>query len=317
MSEKDKSNIQLKKLSENLSADIIIYSGNIDGYGADKIVELTRETTNENVLLLLCTPGGLPDSAYKIAKRLQKQYKNFFLYVYGYCKSAGTLIAIGSDEIIMGDLAEFGPLDVQVSDGEEIGRLSSGLNVFETLNMLKSQYDGYFKESLVDLVKSGGLSTKNAAPIAAQLASGMYSPIISNIDPLKIGELSRAMQIGIDYGEELIKNKRGNIDKNSLVKLATTYNDHGYVIDFEQASQIFKSVRADDQLEQSVTEEYKNIIRYPQKNTFVLKLYGKDKVNESKKKQGTKRSGKKTTRTSKNERSNISKLNPKKSSARK
>lgn len=126
----------IKKLSQSLDADVFLYSGAIDRKGAHDIMEVTSKSGSKNVVLFLCTFGGDPNAAYRIAKRLQTKYEKFYLYVYGFCKSAGTLIAIGSDEIIMSDNAEFGPLDIQVSDGEELGRLSSGLNIFEALRAL-------------------------------------------------------------------------------------------------------------------------------------------------------------------------------------
>ena len=151
----------IKELSESLQANIILYNGNIDAEGADILINITSHPTEDNVLLILCTPGGDADAAYRIARRLQSKYKKFILYVYGYCKSAGTLIAIGSEEIIMGDFAEFGPLDVQVIDGEEIGKYNSGLNVFHALTYLQNESYRYFMRTLINLRKQG-LPTKNA-----------------------------------------------------------------------------------------------------------------------------------------------------------
>jgi len=42
------------------------------------------------------------------------------LYVFGYCKSAGTLVAVAADQIVMSEFGQFGPLDVQLSDKNEI-----------------------------------------------------------------------------------------------------------------------------------------------------------------------------------------------------
>lgn len=103
----------LAEWSNGLHADIIYYRGSIDRQcGADYITNLAPE--NNNVVLILCTTGGDPHAAYKIARALQAKYKKFYLYVNCYCKSAGTLIAIGSDEVIMGNGAELGPLDAQL-----------------------------------------------------------------------------------------------------------------------------------------------------------------------------------------------------------
>ena len=44
-----------------------------------------------------------------------------------YCKSAGTLIALGASALYMDDRSELGPLDMQVTRGDEIGAMRSGL----------------------------------------------------------------------------------------------------------------------------------------------------------------------------------------------
>jgi Serine dehydrogenase proteinase len=317
LKEQKENDENLAALSKALQADIILYSGDIDKDGAAEIFEITEKPSNPNVLLMLCTPGGLAGDAYKIAKRLQHRYKKFYLYVYGWCKSAGTLVAIGSDEIIMGDRAEFGPLDVQVTDGEEIFTLNSGSNVFESLQHLESQYDSYFTKSLIWLAKHGGLSTKNAASIAANLASGFFNPILSNIDPLKIGELRRAMAIGIDYGKELTKNNRGNIKQAALTKLATQYNDHGYVIDFEQATDIFEKVRPETELERALGVGFKGLMRSPYskkgsdgKEQMVMLLYGKEKADDAQAEQNAGSDRKSSTGTPEDGRGNISKFKP-------
>lgn len=256
--------------SLNLNFDILLYSGEINVSGADEIVNITEQTTNDAVILMLCTPGGGADEAYRVARRLQLRYKKFVLYVYGYCKSAGTLIAVGSDEIIMGDFAEFGPLDVQVADGEEIGRYSSGLNVFSALAAIKDQSSRFFHDTLKDLIMRG-ISTKNAIYISTHLTTGFFRPILSKIDPIKIGELDRAIKVAIMYGTELIKNKRGNISAKNLMRLVSGYPDHGYVIDLKQAESIFTKVRQTTEEENKLGLAFKDEIRYPCKEKVNVK----------------------------------------------
>jgi ClpP class serine protease len=40
--------------------------------------------------------------------------------VSGYCKSAGTLIALGANELAFGEHGELGPLDVQIAKRDEV-----------------------------------------------------------------------------------------------------------------------------------------------------------------------------------------------------
>ncbi len=304
-------NAHVARISKEIQADIFFYSGDINHAGSTEIVKLTTDPTNPNVLFILCTPGGTPNDGYKIARRLQNQYEKFTLFVHGYCKSAGTLIAIGSDEIVMSDTAEFGPLDVQTSDGAEIGILSSGLTLFEAMRHLQDRSYEYFKECLIELVENG-LSTKNAAAIAATLSTGLYAPAMAGIEPNKIGELSRSMKIAIKYGEELIGQGRGNIAIEGLVGLVTNYPEHSYVIDRQQAEKLFSNVRGNTNDEQAMAFGLKNEIKYPVKGTpKVLKLFPREEAEHGKNEQGsTKGSTEKPARATETKSNNLPKPEP-------
>ena len=62
-----------------------------------------------------------------IARFLRGVYESVTVCVFGYCKSAGTLLALGCHEVAMGLRGELGPLDVQVSEKDELARFGSGL----------------------------------------------------------------------------------------------------------------------------------------------------------------------------------------------
>lgn len=64
--------------------------------------------------LALETPGGLPAAAYKIALALRRNFEKLTIYVPFTAYSAGTLIALAADEVVMGQMSNLGPLDVQV-----------------------------------------------------------------------------------------------------------------------------------------------------------------------------------------------------------
>ena len=120
-----------------LEADLLIYNGTLN----EDDVETTIQTVigrrrRKNVLLILTTYGGDPDSAYMLARTLHRSYERFIAYVPGYCKSAGTLVVIGAHELILSAHAQLGPLDIQVSHTDEIGQRRSGLAPSEALRVL-------------------------------------------------------------------------------------------------------------------------------------------------------------------------------------
>src|SRR5438132_1277192 len=110
--------VAAKKVSTALNADVIIYGGDIDTpTDYDLLAKIKNGHSKPNALLLMTTPGGDAESAYRIARFLQRCYSppgKVILFVDWYCKSAGTLVAIGMDELVMSDKAELGPLDIQL-----------------------------------------------------------------------------------------------------------------------------------------------------------------------------------------------------------
>ena len=77
--------------------EIILYSGPLVDRGFYALVDAAH-CSAKNVLLVLETYGGSADAAYKCARHLQDSYKKFSVLVAGYCKSAGTIFAIGANE---------------------------------------------------------------------------------------------------------------------------------------------------------------------------------------------------------------------------
>ena len=101
------------EVGKTYDADVILYSGDIEDFTVDNLIRIAkRSDRSKNVVLMLATRGGSPDAAYRMARCLQLQYEKFVIYIYGTCKSAGTIVAIGAHEIILSDFGEFGPLDV-------------------------------------------------------------------------------------------------------------------------------------------------------------------------------------------------------------
>src|SRR5262249_38908464 len=147
-------------------------SGPIDERYANLTIEhIEGEHQRENAGLFLCTPGGDPDAAYAIARCFKRQYKKFVLYIFGYCKSAGTLIALGADEIVMSAHGQLGPLDVQMVKRDELLFVSSGLELLKAMESLKTNSLQTFENHFLSIIeRSGGaITTKTAADIACRL----------------------------------------------------------------------------------------------------------------------------------------------------
>ncbi|MBL7975871.1 MAG: ATP-dependent Clp protease proteolytic subunit, partial [Candidatus Kapabacteria bacterium] len=147
----------INKVASQENADIFIYQESISQENADEFVEEVRsiKKRQKNVILILTTYGGDPHAAYRIIKCLKRNYEKVVLHVYGYCKSAGTLIALGANEIIMDEFGELGPLDVQLSKKGDIG-VSSGLDYFSSLEILTEQALKIYEQMFIEIVTRSG-----------------------------------------------------------------------------------------------------------------------------------------------------------------
>ncbi len=69
---------------------------------------------NKGLLLILHTPGGMAEAAQTIVDYLRSKFADIDILVPTYAMSAGTMIALGCDRIIMGRQSQLGPTDPQI-----------------------------------------------------------------------------------------------------------------------------------------------------------------------------------------------------------
>lgn len=231
------------RLSAKLDADFIVYCGEITRQGYEDISRICRDDkTHANAVLMLSTYGGDPHAGYRIARAIGHHYEKFSVMIPGQCKSAGTLICLGAGELIMGNQSEFGPLDVQIRKKDELFELGSGLDTIQALNYMQAQAMNAFRTYLIELKAEAGLSTRMAAELSSKLATGLFSPVYSQIDPVKLGELQRSVEVAYAYGERLSAKSR-NLKDGALDRLVSRYPAHGFVIDRSEAKELFVNVR--------------------------------------------------------------------------
>lgn len=248
----------------NTQSVTIVYVGEINRYGYERISKVCEglpEDHPKTVDLVLSTYGGDPDAGFRIARCLQHYFEDgITLYVPHYCKSAGTLIAIGASELVLSDGGELGPLDVQIMKSDEMFERSSGMDITQGFNVLSTQAYDMFNSIAIKLKTQTRLSTKLATDAAAQITVGTFSPIFSQIDPTRLGETQRATEIAFKYGNRL-QEKFNNLHENGVLNLVADYPSHGFVIDRKEARSIFKKVRAPDSTEKTLLNQIDVIIR--------------------------------------------------------
>ncbi|AYD02708.1 hypothetical protein [Neorhizobium sp. NCHU2750] len=242
---------ELKKIIEAVEnfydADIYAYSAPIDHEGFGRIVKSFRKR-RPNAILILTTSGGLANSAYKIARFFQEQYEEFFICLPSVCKSAGTLLAIGAHKLIMGPFSELGPLDVQLYERDEIFSRKSGLLSHSAFDALKQEAFSLYEHFLLSIKARSGdnISFPVASSVAGDLAGHLMAPIFEQISPNVLGSDFRDLQVAIHYGSRLAQYSE-NISDANIQLLTENYPSHDFIIDTQEASELFSNVEAPDE----------------------------------------------------------------------
>jgi hypothetical protein len=163
------------------------------------------------IFLLLHTGGGSVEPAYLISKCCKKSAPKFVVAVPRFAKSAGTLIALGADEIHMGIISELGPIDPQIGDYPALG-LGSAV------------------EHIATLCKKH--------PEAVEM---LAKYLASNLNLHDLGYFERVSESAVQYAERLLSGKNlpaGQTPATIAHKFVHEYKDHGFVIDRDEAAEI-------------------------------------------------------------------------------
>ena len=129
----------------------------------------------KRLLLILHTPGGMAEAAQTIVDYLRSKYDSIDVLVPTYAMSAGTMIALGCDRIIMGRQSQLGPTDPQLIIGNRSFSAHSIVDQFE--------------EAKRDIVAN------------SQLAHA-WAPILRSFGPALLQEARKS----ITYGQSLVQN---------------------------------------------------------------------------------------------------------------
>lgn len=201
----------------------------------------------KEVDLVIESSGGNIHVAYQIVEILRLHTERIFACVPAYAKSAATLLCLGAEEIVMERLAELGPLDTQVfEDTKGKAEFTSALNPFKALEQLQAFSLEALDASVTMLARRSGLSLNECIKHAIEFAVGTTTPLFAQLDPEKLGEYSRALAIGSEYGDRLLR-RFANWDRprrsDVLNKLVHGYPSHDYIIDYRELRELGFNVK--------------------------------------------------------------------------
>ena len=86
----------------------------VQGADVHALMEMCKDVEDRKLDLILHSPGGEVGAAEQIVRYLRTQFDYIRAIVPLQAKSAATMIALGCDEIVMGNHSELGPIDPQI-----------------------------------------------------------------------------------------------------------------------------------------------------------------------------------------------------------
>ena len=82
--------------------------------------DILRESDKATIDIYLETPGGSGEAAEEIARFLHKKFSEVNFVIAGEAKSAGTILALSGDNIMMCETGSLGPIDAQIKIGRSV-----------------------------------------------------------------------------------------------------------------------------------------------------------------------------------------------------
>jgi hypothetical protein len=200
--------------------------------------------------VVLFSHGGDIDTAYAMARELRRRVSELTVFVPLCAKSAATLLALSADELVLGPLGELGPLDAQFARGRHADAPSScsELVMLRTFEQLGHVSLTLFHEAVGQIAHRSDQRPLDVASKAAELVSSLMSSLYGRIDPLRLAEAARALEVATEYGTRLLRRYRPDLDPALaaavLDRLVHAYPCHGFPLDLEELTEIGLPVRA-------------------------------------------------------------------------
>lgn len=250
--------------------DVYLFAGEISRDSSDAFIRHCPNEVRQNAILILASYGGDAAAAFRLTRYLQERYEgSWALFIPFMCKSAGTIVALGADELIMSNMGELGPLDVQVREPDELWEYRSGLIPSEALKTIQSEAFSFFEETFLKIRGSSGaqIATRTAAEIASQLTVGLFEPLIRQINPLRGAHNRLSMRIAEEYGSRL---GTPNVREGTLQRLVYQYPSHNFVVDFREATELFHNVSPPTEAQDSLARCLDPLVMHAIAGEFVV-----------------------------------------------
>lgn len=201
----------------------------------------------KKISLLLYTSGGDMLAPVRIVKLIRNHCDEFEVLVPYKAHSAGTLVCLGADTIVMGKLGELTPVDP--TTGHPFNPQDPA-NPQQRLEVSVEDLNSYL------------LFAKEKADIKSEQMIDVYKLLVEKLHPLSIGNAYRAYRMARLLTERLLwlhmdKEKDSEKIKKIIKEITGDITIHAYPIDRDEAADLgLKIEKAQDGLDKTMRELY-------------------------------------------------------------
>jgi hypothetical protein len=190
------------------------------------------------IALLIESPGGDAAAAYSIAKMLQRHCGSFTAIIAQWAKSAATLLALGASEVILAEHAQLGPLDAQFDDYDREER-TSALDETQAVERLHAAALEALDQTILLLARRTSKRMETIMPLAMKFTSDLMRPLFEKVDVVQYTARQRTLKVAEEYAIRLLRNRMSPQDAKAVARhLVEKYPEHGFMIDYDEASEI-------------------------------------------------------------------------------
>jgi Serine dehydrogenase proteinase len=203
-----------------------------------------------NLDLVIQSSGGDIHAAYQMMSLLRSRMSGsgeLVACVPGKAQSSATLLCLGADKILLGELGALGPLDAQIKVGvTDAGTPDyiSALHLLKGLNRLQRFSLETFDEAAIRLCDHDVSRKEDLLKYSIEFSRAITAPLFERIESQNIGSWDQMLLTGEAYGRRLLKHGKLIKDHTELNReehiaqvlhhLVFEYPSHEAVIDCDE-----------------------------------------------------------------------------------
>lgn len=221
---------QLNELQDLHGMPVIFYSATISSDSVSALYEcLRRIGPTQHLDLVLSTSGGSVAVARRLALLLREFTQHLTILVPYQARSAGTLLCLSANELVLGPMAELGPIEAHISSARPPPPGAPAMISAEDIRAFRQMAEDWF----------GVERAKDRLQVLALVAQCVF--------PTSLSAFYRSDRLTRQTAHELLRYQLPNVDESVRQRIVDQfvggYDAHSHVITRGEAQSLGLKVR--------------------------------------------------------------------------